>query len=140
MDNYSQSNRNTVPEDEPRRLDGIEIATVEGQSTSTSSYGIDGVAGSKPKGRPATDVSRVEMRVRCCKELHTIGTWNVKTMNQGKLDLIKAEMLGLSISILGISEIKWIRMGHFTSDKHQTFYCSHETQRKNDAAIIVNKV
>ena len=139
MDIYNQSNHNIVPEDEPLRLEGTQIATGEEQSTSTSSHGIDDVAGSKPKGRPANDMSRVEMKVRCCKELHTIGTWNVRTMNQGKLDVVKAEMSRLNISILGISEIKWTGMGHFTSDEHQIFYCGHETQRRNGVAIIVNK-
>ena len=61
-------------------------------------------------------------------------------MNQGKLDVVKAEMSRLNISILGISEIKWIGMGHFTSDEHQIFYCGHETQRRNGVGIIVDKV
>ena len=140
MDIYNQSNHNIVPEDDPLRLEGTQIATGEEQSTSTSSHGIDDVAGSKPKGRPATDMSRVKMKVRCCKELHTIETWNVRTMNQGKIDVVKAEMSRLNINILGISEIKWTGMGHFTSDEHQIFYCGHETQRRNGMAIIVNKV
>ena len=61
-------------------------------------------------------------------------------MNQGKLDVVKAEMSRSNISILGISEIKWTGMGHFTSDEHQIFYCGHETQRRNGVAIIVDKV
>ena len=140
MDNYNQSNHNVVPEDEPLRLEGTQMATGEEQSTSTSSHGIVDAAGSKPKGSLATDVSRIEMRVRCCKELHTIGTWNVKTINQGKFDVVKADTSRLNINILGISEIKWTRMGHFTSHEHQIFYCGHETQRRNGVPIIVNKV
>ena len=140
MDNYSQSNHNIVLEDERLRLEGTQIVTEEQQSTSTSNHGIDDVAGSKPKGRPATDASRVEMKVQCCKELHTIGIWNITAMNQDKLDVVKAEMSRLNINILGISEIKWTRMDHFTSDEHQIFYYGHETQRRNDVAIVVNKV
>ena len=106
MDNYSQRNLSIVPEDEPLRLEGTEKATGEEQSISTNSHGFDDVARSKPKGRPTTEVSRVEMKVRCCKQLHTIGTWNVRTMNQSKLDVVKAEMTRMKVNILGISEIK----------------------------------
>ncbi|CAF1396827.1 unnamed protein product [Adineta steineri] len=140
MDNYNQSNLNLVPEGEPLRSEGTQEATGEEQSTSTSSCGIDDVAGSKPKGRPAADVFRNERKVRCCKELHTIGTWNVRTMNQGKLDVVKAEMSRLNINILGISELKWTGMGHLTSDEYQVYYCDHDTQRRNGVAIIVNKI
>ena len=140
MDNCNQCNHNIVPENEPLRLEGTQRVTGEEQSTSTSRHGIDDMARSKPKGSLATDVSRVKMKVRCCKKLHTVGTWNVRTMNQGKLDVVKAEMSRLNISILGISEIKWTGMGHFTSDEHQIFYSGHETQRRNGVAIIVDKV
>ena len=61
-------------------------------------------------------------------------------MNQGKLDVVKSEMSRLNISILGIIEIKWTGMDHFTSDEHQIFYCGHETQRRNGVVIIVDKV
>ena len=90
--------------------------------------------------RPTTDVSRVKMNVRCCEQLHTIGTWNVRTMNQGKFDEVKTEMRRMNINILGISEIKWTRMDHFTSGEHQIFYYGHENQRRNGVAIIVNKL
>ena len=73
MDNYNQCNHNIVPENEPLRLEGTQRVTGEEQSTSTSRHGIDDVAGSKPKGSLATDMSRVEMKVRCCKKLHTVG-------------------------------------------------------------------
>ena len=138
MDNYSQRDLSIVPEDEPLRLEGTGKATREEQSTSTSSHGFDDVAGSKPKGRPTAEVSRVEMKVRCCKQLHTIVTWNVRTMNQGKLDVVKAEMTRMNINILVISEIKWTRMDHFTSGEHQIFDYSHENQRRNGVGIIVN--
>ncbi|CAF0781822.1 unnamed protein product [Adineta steineri] len=140
MDNYKQSNLNIVPEDESLRLEGTQETAGEEQSTSASSRGIDEVARSKPKGRPVADVSRNERKVRCCKELYTIGIWNVRTMNQGKLDVVKAEILKLNMDILGASEIKWTGMGHFTSDEHQVYYCGQETQRRNGVAIIVNKV
>ena len=62
------------------------------------------------------DVSANESKVRCCKEKYCIGTWNVRSMNQCKLEVVRQEMARVNIDILGISEIKWIRMGEFNSD------------------------
>ncbi|KAF7245187.1 Craniofacial development protein 2 [Varanus komodoensis] len=64
-------------------------------------------------------VSGGERKVRCCKDLYSLGTWNVRSMNQGKLDVVKQEMTRLNIDILGISELKWTGMGEFNSDDHQ---------------------
>ena len=50
-------------------------------------------------------------KVRCCKEQYCIETWNVRSMNQGKLDVVKQEMARVNIDILGISELKWTGMG-----------------------------
>ena len=50
-------------------------------------------------------------KVRCCKEQYCIGTWNVSSMNQGKLEVVKQEMAKANIDILGVSELKWTRMG-----------------------------
>ena len=66
----------------------------------------------------AVDVTGDGSKVRCCKEQHCIGTWNVRSMNQGKLQVIKQEMASVNIDILGISELKWTGMGEFYSDDH----------------------
>ena len=60
-------------------------------------------------------------------------------MNQGKLELVKQEMARVNVDILGISELKWDRMGEFNSDDHDIYYCGQESLRRNGAAIIVNK-
>ena len=60
-------------------------------------------------------------------------------MNQGKLEVVKQEMARVNIDILGISELKWIRMGEFNSDDHYIYYCGQEPLRRNGVAIIVNK-
>ena len=60
-------------------------------------------------------------------------------MNQGKLDVVKLEMARVNINILGISELKWTRMGEFNSDDHNINYCGQESLRKNGAAFRVNK-
>ena len=65
-------------------------------------------------------MSSDESKIGCCKEQHCIGTWNVTSMNQGKLDVVKQEMVRININILGISELKWKGMGDFNSDDHYT--------------------
>ena len=68
-----------------------------------------------------------------------IGTWNVRSMNQGKLEVVKQEMARVNVDILGISELKWTGMGEFNSDDHYIYYCGQEPFRRNRVAIIVNK-
>ena len=93
----------------------------------------------KQKQHPAVDVTRDGSKVQCCKEQYCIGTWNVMSMNQGKLGVVKQEMAIVNIDILGISELNWTRMGEFNSDNHYISYCGQESLRRNEAAIIVNK-
>ena len=57
-------------------------------------------------------------KVQCCKEQYCIGTWNVRSMNQGKLEVVKQEMARMNTDNLGISELKWTGMGEFNSDDH----------------------
>ena len=60
-------------------------------------------------------------------------------MNQGKLEVVKQEMARVNIDILGISELRWTRMGEFNSDDHHIYYCGQESLRRNGVAIMVNK-
>ena len=92
----------------------------------------------KQKQHPV-DVTGDRSKVRCCKEQYCIGTWNVRPMNQGKLEVIKQEMARVNVDILGISELKWTGMGEFNSDDHYTYYCGQESLRRNGLALIVNK-
>ena len=85
------------------------------------------------------DVTGDGSKVRCCKEKYCIGTWNVRSMNQGKLEAVKQEIARMIVDILGISEIKWTAMGEFNSDDHYIYYCGQESLRRNGVAIIVNK-
>ena len=78
-------------------------------------------------------------KVQCCKEQYFIGTWNVRSMNQGKLEVVKQEMARVNIDILGISKLKWTGMGEFNSDDHYIYYCGQESLRRNGVAIMVNK-
>ena len=78
-------------------------------------------------------------KVQCCKEQYCIGTWNVRSMNQGKLEVVKEEMARVNINILGISELKWTGMGEFNSDDHYIYYCGQESLRRNGVTIMVKK-
>ena len=93
----------------------------------------------KQKQNPLVDVTDDRSKVRFCKEQYCIGTWNVTSMNQGKLEVIKQEMARVNIDILGISKLKWAGMGEFNSDDHYIYYCRQESLRRNGVAIIVNK-
>ena len=68
------------------------------------------------------DLSGGGSKVWCCKEQYCIGTWNVRSMNQGKLDVVKEEMARMNINVLGISDVKWIGMGEFNSDDHYLLF------------------
>ena len=85
------------------------------------------------------DVTGDRNKVRCCKEQYCIGTWNVRSMNQGKLEVGQQEMARVSINILGISKLKWTGMGEFNSDDHYIYYCGQESLRRNGVAIMVSK-
>ena len=85
------------------------------------------------------DVTGDGSKVWCCKEQCCKGTWNVTSMNQGKLEVVKQEMARVNIDILGISELKWTGMGEFNSDDHHIYYCGQESLRRNGVAIMVNK-
>ena len=78
-------------------------------------------------------------KVQCCQEQHCIGTRNVRSMNQGKLEVVKQEMARVNINILGISELKWTGMGEFNSDEHYIYCSGKKSLRRNGVAIIVNK-
>ena len=70
---------------------------------------------------------------------YCIRTWNVRSMNQGKLEVVKQEMARVNISILGICKVRWTRMDEFNSDDHFIYYCGQESIRRTGVAIIVNK-
>ena len=93
----------------------------------------------KQKQYPVVDVTGDRNKVRCCKEQYCIGTWNVRFLNQGKLEVIKQETARVNVNVSGISELKWTRMCEFNSDDHYIYYCGQRSLRRNGVAIIVNK-
>ena len=91
------------------------------------------------KQYPVVDVTGDRSKVRCCKEQYCIGTWNVRSMNQGKLEVVKQVMARVNVDILGISKLRWTGVDEFNSDDHSIYYCGQESLGRNGVAIMVNK-
>ena len=85
------------------------------------------------------DVTGDGSKVQCYKEQYCIGTWNVRSMNQGKLEVVEQDMARANINVLGISKLKWTVIGEFNSDDHYIYYYGQEFLRRNGVAIMVNK-
>ena len=117
--------------DELLRLVGAQYATRDQWRNNSGKN-----EGMKPKQKqhPVVDVTGDGSKKQYC-----IGTWNVWTMNQSKLEVVRQEMARVNVDILGISELKWTGMGEFNSDDHFIYYCGQESLRRNGVAMIVNK-
>ena len=102
--NCMKRQRDMILKDELPRLVGAQYVT--GEEQRNSSRRNEG-AEPKQKQHPVVDVSGSESKVQCYKEQYCIGIWNVKSMNQGKLEVVKQEMTTMNIDVLGISELKW---------------------------------
>ena len=85
------------------------------------------------------DVMGDGSKVQYYKEQYCIGTWNVRSMNQGKLEVIRRDMARVNIDILGFIELKWTGIGKFSSDNHYIYFPGQESHRENRAALTVNK-
>ena len=135
MNSMNRQNDRTLKDELPRSV-GAPYAT--GDQRRNNSRKNEGM-GPKQKQRPVVDVTGDRNKVRCCKEQYCTGIWNVRSMNQGKLEVVKQEMARVNVDILGISELKWTGMGEFNSDDHYMYYCVQESLRRNGVAIMVNK-
>ena len=93
----------------------------------------------KQKQYPVVDETGDRSKVQCCKEQYCIGTWNVRSVNQGKLEVVEQEMARVNVNFPGFSELKWTGMGEFNSDDHYIYYCGQKSLRRNGVAIMVNK-
>ena len=112
MNSMKRQNVKILKEELPRSV-GTQHAT--GDQWRNNSKKNEGVE-PKQKQYPAVDVTGDRSKVQCCKEQYYIRTWNVRSMNQGKLEVVKQEMARVNIDILGINELKWTRMAAFNSD------------------------
>ena len=135
MNSMKRQNDTILKEDIPR-LVGAQYATGdEWGNISRKNEGME----PKQKQYPLVDVTGDRSKVQCCKEQYCIGTWNVRSMNQGKLEVVKQEVERVNVNILEISEIKWTGMGEFNSDDHCIYYCGQESLKRNGVVIMVNK-
>ena len=106
--NSMKSQNDRILKEELPRSVGVQYATGDQwRNNSRKNVGMD----PKQKQYPVVDVTSDRSKVQCCKEQYCIGTWNVRYMNQGELEVAKQEMARVNIDILEISELKWIVMG-----------------------------
>ena len=129
-----RQNDRILKEELPRSV-GAQYATDQWRNNSRNNEGME----PKQKQYPVVDVTGDRSKVLCHKEQYCIGTWNVRSMSQGKLEVVKQEMATVNIDIVGISELKWTGMGEFKSDDHYIYYCRQESLRRNGVPIMVNK-
>ena len=123
MNSMKRQKERTLKDELPRSA-GAQYAT--GNQWRNNSRKNEGM---EPKQKQAEDVTGDRSKVRCYKEQYCIGTWNVRSMNQGKLEVVKREMARVNINILGISEQKWTRIGEFNSEDHYINYWGQESLR-----------
>ena len=135
MNSMKRQNERILKEELPRSV-GAQHATRYQWRNNSRKNEVMG-----PKQKQHTDVDGTGDRSKdlCCKGQYCIGTWNVRSMNQGKLEVVEHEMTRVSIDILGISELGWTGMGEFNSDDYYIYYCGQESFRRNGVAIAVNK-
>ena len=135
MNSMKRQNDRILKEELPRSV-GAQIATGDQwRNNSSKNEGME----PKQKQYPAVDVTGDRSKGQCWKEQYCIGTWNVRSMNQGKLAVVKQKMARVNVDILGISQLKWTGTGEFNSDDHYIYYCGQESVRRNGVAIMVNK-
>ena len=119
MDSMKKQKERTLKDELPRSV-GVQYAS--GDQWRNNSRKNEGTE-PKQKQHPVVDATGDDRsKVQWCKEQSCIGTWNVRSMNQGKLEVVKQEMTRVNVDILGISELKWTGMGEFNSDDHYIYY------------------
>ena len=114
MNSMKRQNDRILKEELPRSVDSQYATGDQWRNNSRKNEGME----PKQKQYPVVDMTGDRSKVRCCKEQYCIGTWNVRSMNQGKLEVVKQEMGRVNVNILGISELKWTGTAEFNLDNH----------------------
>jgi exonuclease III len=136
---YNGKIKAMVRKDETLRSGSIKLTTGEKRGNIRSTLVVDDGSGSKPIGSSDADVHKEELMRLSFANTRKIETWNVRSMNEGKLEIVKREMERVKVEALGISEMRWIGKGYFQSGKYRIYYSGHEELRKNGVAFIVGQ-
>ena len=123
MNSMKRQNDRILKEELPRSVVAQYATGDQWRNNSRNNEGME----PKQKQYPVVDVTGDRSKVQCCKEQCCIGTWTVRSMNQGKLEVVKQEMARVNVDILGISKLKGTGMGEFNSDDHYIYYCGQES-------------
>ena len=135
MNSMKRQKDRTLKEELPRSVGAQYTTGDQWRNNSRKNEGME----PNQKQRPVVDVTGDRSKVRCCKEQYCMGTWNLRSMNQGKLEVVRQEMARVNVDILGISKLRWTGTGEFNSDDHYIYYCGQESLRRNGVAIMVNE-
>ena len=119
MDSMKRQKNRTLKDELPRSVSAQYATGDQWRNNSRKNEGRE----PKQKQYPAVDVTGDRSKVQCCKEQYCIGTGNVRSMNQSKLEVVKQEMARVNVNIPAISKLKWTGMGEFNSDDHYIYYC-----------------
>ena len=109
MNSMKRQNDRILKEELPRSVGAQHATEDQWRNNSRKNEGME----PKQKQYPAVDVTGDRSKAQYCKEQYCIGTWNVMSMNRGKLEVVKQEMVRVNVNILGISKLKWTRRGEF---------------------------
>ena len=135
MNSMKRQNDRILKEELPRSVTAQYATGDQWRNNSRKNEGME----PKQNQYPLVDVTGIRSKVQCCKEQYCIGTWNVRSMNQGKLEVLEQGMVRVNVDIIGISKLKWTGMGEFNSDDHYIYYYGQESLRRNEVAIMLNK-
>ena len=120
MNSMKRQKDRTLKDELPRSVGGQYAIGEQWRNNFRKNEGME----PKQKQYPVVDVTGDRSKVQCCKEQYCIGNCNVRSMNQGKLEVLKQEMGRVNVDILGISKLKWTGMDEFNSDDHYIYYCA----------------
>ena len=135
MNNMKRQNNRTVKGELPGSV-GAQYATGDQwRNNSRKNQGME----PKQKQHLVVDGTGDGSKVQCYKQQYCIGTWNFRSMNQGKYEVLKQEMARVNIDILGITKLRWTAIGEFNSDDHYIYSCGQKSLRRNGVAIMINK-
>ena len=123
MNGMKRQNDRILKEELPSSVDAQYATGDQWRNNTRKNEGME----PKQTQYPAVDVNGDRSKVRCCKEQYCIGTWNVRSITQGKLKVVKQKMARVNVDILGFSELKWTGMGELNSDDHYIYYCGQES-------------